>query len=73
MTVRLVICPLFNSFYKEAVMKYVEINEKVCPKCGAEIVYRYESGKYNAVCCSIECLQEMEDSIEFGLEFGFDD
>jgi hypothetical protein len=54
-------------------MKCVEINEKVCAKCGAEIVYRYESGKYDAVCCSIECLQEMEDSIEFGLEFGFDD
>ena len=44
-----------------------------CSKCGNEIVYRYESGRYDAVCCSVECLAEMEESIEFGLAFGFDD
>lgn len=59
--------------------KLIEVGgkEKVeslkCANCGAEIVYRYESGQYDVICCSVECLGEMEDHVEFGLEFGFDD
>ena len=49
------------------------MQSEICSCCGMPVYDRYESGRYDAVCCSIECLNRHEEKIDFELEFGGDD
>ena len=48
----------------------------VCSFCGcelSELSETFASSQYDVVCCSQECLEHKEDSIDFELEFWSDE